>query len=238
MATKTTFGQRLREARKARDFTQRSLGMRMGVSSGLVSLWESDTIDPGKIQSDNLTEAARLLGVRLEWLRDGKEPMHPRSNAPDFSILGMSVTTDDTRAIPIVSWVIAGKGAEVIDAYPRGQGEGQIEVDAETATELSRTAFALRIEGDSMAPEFQPGDVIIIDPSVAPVPGDYVVAKLDNETLASFKKYRSRGTSPNGTPIFELVPLNEDYATIRVDESNPGRVIGVMMEHRRKRRRR
>lgn len=111
-------------------------------------------------------------------------------------------------------------------------------VDAATATELSRVAFALQIEGDSMMPEFQAGDIIIVDPEVAPMPGDYVVAKLDNEQTATFKKYRSRGTDATGFECFELVPLNDDYATVTVSASNPGRVIGTMIEHRRKRRRR
>jgi SOS-response transcriptional repressor LexA len=80
------------------------------------------------------------------------------------------------------------------------------------------------------------GDLVIIDPSVKPRPGDFVVAKLANEDEATFKKYRPRGSNPDGGEIFDLVPLNEDYHTIRVDQDRPGFVVGVMMEHRRRRR--
>lgn len=111
-----------------------------------------------------------------------------------------------------------------------------IGLDAELGSRCSRLTFGLVIEGNSMAPEFAPGDLVIIDPEIRPVPGDYVVAKLDAEERATFKKFRHRGTDANGAEQFDLVPLNEDWPTIEVRASNPGYVVGVMVEHRRKRR--
>jgi len=97
----------------------------------------------------------------------------------------------------------------------------------------SKHTFALRIVGNSMEPEFKEGDIVIIDPDVKPSPGDYVVARNDEEE-ATFKKYRPRGII-NGQEIFELVPLNEDYAAMRSDQQ-PIQIIGTMMEHTRYRR--
>ena len=85
-----------------------------------------------------------------------------------------------------------------------------------------------------MTPEFQEGDTILIDPDVTPTPGDYVVAKNDDGE-ATFKKYRSRGLNEHGEPVIELVPLNEDYPSLRSDRT-PLQVIGTMMEHRRYRK--
>jgi hypothetical protein len=39
-----------------------------------------------------------------------------------------------------------------------------------TDNEVSDFTFALRIEGDSMEPDFKAGDVIIVDPEVEPTP--------------------------------------------------------------------
>ena len=86
-----------------------------------------------------------------------------------------------------------------------------------------------------MKPEFNEGDRIIVDPNVAPHPGDFVVAKNHNEE-ATFKKYRQRGIDENGNDIFELIPLNEDYPTLRSDLV-PLKIIGTMVEHRRYRKR-
>mgnify|MGYP004716968083 FL=1 len=62
-----------------------------------------------------------------------------------------------------------------------------------------------------------------------------MVAK-NGEDEALFKKYRPRGII-NGQEVYELVPLNEDYPTLRSDSSKI-RIIGTMMEHRKYRRRR
>ncbi len=86
-----------------------------------------------------------------------------------------------------------------------------------------------------MLPDFREGDVVIIDPELAPTPGDFVVAK-NGENEATFKKFRPRGLNEHGEQVIELVPLNEDYPSIRSD-AQPFRIIGTMVEHRRYRRR-
>ena len=60
------------------------------------------------------------------------------------------------------------------------------------------------VRGTSMAPEFRDGDKIIVDPDLTPQPGDYVVAKLDGEEEATFKKLRPRGTDAAGQPVIDL----------------------------------
>jgi SOS-response transcriptional repressor LexA len=104
-----------------------------------------------------------------------------------------------------------------------------------TTQKLSRWAFGLEVEGTSMLPIFQPGDRIIVDPDLSPNPGDYVVAR-NGSNQATFKKYRPRGMDANGEMIFELVPLNDDYPTLRSDNDHLI-VIGVVTEHRKQLRR-
>lgn len=136
-----------------------------------------------------------------------------------------------SRRIPLISYVQAGHMSEAIDPYQVGDAADWLLTDLE----LSANAFALRIKGDSMLPDFREGDTVVVDPAVEPIPGDYVVAKNgDNE--ATFKKYRPRGVNERGDTVFELVPLNEDYPSMRSDIT-PIRIIGTMVEHRRYRRR-
>jgi hypothetical protein len=40
---------------------------------------------------------------------------------------------------------------------------------------LSPRAYCLTVEGDGLRPRFASGDVLVIDPDRAPVPGDFVV---------------------------------------------------------------
>jgi SOS-response transcriptional repressor LexA len=97
------------------------------------------------------------------------------------------------------------------------------------------TEIALRIKGDSMAPEFREGDVIIVDPAIVPSPGDFVVGRNGSHE-ATFKKFRPRGIDASGREVFELVPLNDDYPTMRSDTERL-LIVGTMVEHRRLRRR-
>jgi SOS-response transcriptional repressor LexA len=135
------------------------------------------------------------------------------------------------RKVPVISYVQAGMMTEVMDPFALGEGFELITTDLD----LSPGAFALVIKGESMLPEFREGDKIVIDPAVQPLPGDMVIAK-NTEEEATFKKYRPRGYNERGEMVFELIPLNEDYPVMRSDIEHL-RVIGVMVEHRKYRKR-
>lgn len=132
--------------------------------------------------------------------------------------------------VPLISYVQAGMMTEVVDPYLLGDG---FEIVL-THIPVSPRTFALRIKGESMMPEYRPGDVVIIDPEVFPQPGDMVVAK-NTEEEATFKKYRPRGTNARGDMTFELVPLNDDFPVLN-SERDHLHIIGVEIEHRKFRR--
>jgi SOS-response transcriptional repressor LexA len=136
----------------------------------------------------------------------------------------------DRRGYPVISPVQAGNWREIVDTFPRGSADEY----RMASNEYGPHTFALRIVGNSMEPEFVEGDLVFIDPDVRPRPGNFVVAK-NHEEEATFKKYRPRGIDANGVEIFELVPLNPDYAVMRSDQQ-PIKIIGTMMEHTRYRR--
>lgn len=137
-----------------------------------------------------------------------------------------------SRPVPVISAVQAGALRDMESPYEPGDGYA---IEYTDDTGLSRWTFALDIEGLSMMPEFRPGDRVIVDPEVSPNPGDFVVAR-NGSNQATFKKYRPRGIDQQGNMVFELVPLNEDYPTLRSDAENLI-VLGVLMEHRKKYRR-
>ena len=134
-----------------------------------------------------------------------------------------------SRRIPRISYVQAGRWTAVAHHEP-----GDLDDWILTDLKLSQGAFALSIRGDSMLPDFREGDTIIVDPEVMPRPGDFVVAK-NGEEDATFKKYRPRGINERGDKVFELIPLNDDYETMRSDIT-PIQIIGTMVEHRRYRK--
>lgn len=162
----------------------------------------------------------------------------PGNMAPDQRNGNVTPINDDAvRRIPVINDIQAGAAKEIVDDYAAGNGFEYLTVDAEMAAQLGPYAFGLVVTGRSMENEFFEGDRVIVDPSASIRPGDIVVAKLDQDDSATLKKYRDRGTDQDGYPVFELVPINPDYAPITVCAQNPGKIIGPVVEHRRKMRR-
>lgn len=65
-------GDRLRKARTANGLTQDELAADIGVTRGAISAVE--TGHSGSLNAENLTAAARRLGVAPAWLSEGKGP--------------------------------------------------------------------------------------------------------------------------------------------------------------------
>lgn len=174
--------------------------------------------------ASNNQKAANLLGVSAEWLATGENGqfVQDKSNISQAQI--------GTTHIPLLSYVSAGHWKGAVDAFQPNDAHEWLVTDLE----LSDSAFALEIKGDSMLPEFKPGDRVIIDPGVSPQPGDFVVGK-NGDDEATFKKFRPRGVDASGNLVFELVPLNEDYPTLQ-SSVTPITILGTMVEHRKYRR--
>jgi SOS-response transcriptional repressor LexA len=206
---------------------QSEMARYIGVSPQAVQKWVAGQAEP---RGKNLEMAAEFLGVTPAELKFGIAPdaVIAHSAAFDENVKPALV---GTRRIPVISSVQAGALRDMETPYPPGAGYAYEYTDQD----LSEWAFALDVEGASMLPEFRPGDRIIVDPEVAPNPGDFVIARNGSEQ-ATFKKYRPRGIDAAGHMIFELVPLNDDYPTLRSDTERLT-VIGVVTEHRKKLRR-
>jgi len=87
-------------------------------------------------------------------------------------------------------------------------------------------AFALMVLGDSMAPEFVDGDIIIIEPEGLASDGSYVLAQLDGEWI--FRQLRRRGDNWQLQALNPAYPAQEiaDLAPVKgvvIQKSKPGR---------------
>lgn len=115
---------------------------------------------------------------------------------------------DKLKAIPII---------------PASQAN-QVHVEITSCAEAE--PFALRVIGDSMAPEFLDGHIIVVDPAMPTVHGAYVVIDYRGETtfrqfiLEQGKKY--------------LKALNEAYPTVEMVENYTVRGVVVQRASRRR----
>ncbi len=210
-----TIGLWVKTARNKWGGSQEALALELGLTKGNVSAWENGRHKP---KLEQILAIGKITG----------HPLPPEARSLNMNVQPAAV---GGRRIPLIDYVQAGAWTCPADPYAVGDGFEWLLTDLA----LADCAFALEIKGDSMQPEFKPGDRVIIDPEVLPQPGDYVVAK-NGDDEATFKKYRPRGSNERGDVVFELVPLNEDYPSMRSD-IQPIQIVGTMVEHRKYRKR-
>ncbi len=73
-------------------------------------------------------------------------------------------------------------------------------------------AFACKLHGDSMEPEFNEGDVLIFSPAAEVANGDYVCARIDDHS--AFRQLFAEGD------IIRLVAVNRRYPELRVGRAD------------------
>ena len=113
-----------------------------------------------------------------------------------------------TTSVPLVSSVQAG--------CPTDQGDLDYDDFVDVYGEFGSDCFALKVTGDSMTPLIDEGDIVVVDPSRSPRPGDYIVARSELEHLneTTVKRYHPVGFDDEGREIFEARPLNDLYPVL------------------------
>lgn len=169
--------------------------------------------------------AARNLERKIGLSEHALDEPDLTSNAFDNNVLPANFPL---RRIPLLDFVQAGLWREVVYDGLNPKGYSYTSYEGKRPEEV----FSLHVEGLSMAPEFGEGDEIVVDPSIAPSPGDFVVAQNGNYET-TFKKYRVTGYDEFGREIFELIPLNPDFPVLR-SEIQPIGILGVVVAHTKK----
>jgi phage repressor protein C with HTH and peptisase S24 domain len=106
--------------------------------------------------------------------------------------------------IPLIGMTQAGAGRLFTDEGMPTSGPGWEEIEFPDLGD--DRAFALEVQGDSMAPLYRDGDLLIVSPTASVRKGDRVVVRLSaGEVLAKELKRRTART-------IELASLNPDHA--------------------------
>lgn len=149
----------------------------------------------------------------------------PVKNADQGHILTEAKMPMLGQLAPVVSFTRAGtRGFSYQDLATQ--------IDERVPTDCKDpNCFALRVEGDSMAPNFQPGDLIVVAPNSEPRNGNVVVAKLREEESVLFKLYHQVGADAGAV---RLTSFNPAYPPLEFPKKK-FRFIYPMYEMRRRR---
>jgi transcriptional regulator with XRE-family HTH domain len=156
-----------------------------------------------------------------QWEKDRTEPDH----ATLIAFARLTGVNAHWLLTGISANQVAGDGGEFGTAVRGGRVVPKISLlEAITLAPSYKTAEYVHTHFDCSDKAF------VIDPEIEPQPGDMVLARIDGAPV--FGKYtRARGG------IVEIHALNEDWEPRRVDGDNADRIIGVMTEHAKPRRR-
>ena len=153
------------------------IASKIGSAPSVFSVIRSDKHPHKNMGSGMARRIEVALGLHEGWMDQRHDVIQEHSYDHNAEILS------NIKKVPIISMVAAGDWTEAYDPYAVGMGDGYEECD-----KCSDNAFAVRVSGESMAPRFKSGDVLICDPNVIPENKDLVIAKLTDTNEATFKQ--------------------------------------------------
>jgi HTH-type transcriptional regulator, cell division transcriptional repressor len=217
MSASDTLGSRLRIARKAAQLTLADIARHFEHSEAAIQQWERDKTVPSP---EKIIRYTQLTGSDLLWVMTGTG-----QGENEALKRAAEVSERRSRTIPQVSLQQAASGA----------AKGKVASNQTTIAHFacSAASFCITIPDNSNAPRFEPGDCVVIDPEVLPIPGDMVLGLVGPDQLPAFRKYRLEAGVPG--KIIVLDPLNTDWSR-ETDPPSKIKLLGVMTEHTKPRR--
>ena len=196
----------LKSARKAAGMTQAEVAKIVGITQNGYSYWENGK---AKIDNESLAKLSRIFGVSIDYLI-----------GVDDSLDGKAIR------MPVLGSVPAGVPLEAIEDIVDWE-----DIPKSIATG-GREYFALQVKGDSMWPDYLPGDTVIVRKQPTCQSGEDCVVYV-NGYEATLKQVRL-----NDDHSLTIVPRNQSYPPRTYSpeeiESLPVSIAGVVVELRRK----
>jgi SOS-response transcriptional repressor LexA len=213
---KKEIGKRILEARKAKGLTLKALGELAGnLKQTRLTNWEQGTRAPGPEEIKQLAQALDVSPAFLMCLSDDVQVKKTKSPSHLIPLLDHHQACDTELHIKAIR--------------KQGTANDVIFISVSAALlELSDEAFAIKMKDESMTPEIRLNDVLVIDPSVAPKPGDFVVVKVVDKSEIIVCQYKKLSYT---SPEFELVTLNDNWPNIKVTDNLEMEIIGVVFQN-------
>jgi len=194
--------ERIKIRRKKLGLTQAELAEIADCSQQTIQKLESGLINNPR----NIEALAAALQTTPEYLRFGVGEL---DNA--------TVVASAGNYLPLISMVQAGVWTEIQELPP---------LDVELypcPIKCSQHSFIVKVEGESMLPRFEEGDLIYVDPEAQVENGSYVVARLDDENQATFKQLIIDGNKKY------LKALNPDWPNKFVEINGNCTIVGKVV---------
>ncbi|WP_456033831.1 XRE family transcriptional regulator [Roseburia inulinivorans] len=241
-----SFGTRLKARREQLGITQPQLAEMLGVSKGAIGNYETDANSPKatilfkvfdvlKCDANYLFQDEMGNNYPMKVSYDEYESIKKYRNLDDHGKELVNYTLDkETERIE--KYGKLGEVSRPVTAFPMrlisyyfknaSAGTGQLMIDnlpdkdieIPDKPEYRNVSYAIGVNGSSMEPAFQDGDILLVEATQEIEVGDIGIFQINNECFV--KKLGEK----------ELISLNKDYKNIPLDETAAtlGKVIGKL----------
>lgn len=216
MTIKEEIGRRIFDARKAKGLTRQALAnLTDDLKPSRINNWERGMRTPGP---EEIKQLSKVLEVSPAFLMCLTNQTENKSQDID-QLLPLLDVVQACDPISILQ-AIKNKEIEKITLIPLGHKIGM---------QYGQNAFALKMPDDSMAPELRRDDILIVDPSKPAQPGNFVVAKVEDNTEIIVRRYKQLSASKNSQQ-FELLAINTHWANVESDTRSEliGTICGLL----------
>ncbi|WP_180122998.1 LexA family transcriptional regulator [Acinetobacter sp. YH12086] len=212
-----SFHVRLQQKLNEKGLKPADLARAAGVSNVAAGKWFHGESEP---KAAKLKLIADYLGVTDDWLLAGRGSSEKLDNNVDLS----NKIQIEGRPVPVISWVAAGSFTP-IETVLR---DAEIDEYLPPIKECGKNGYGLVVVGNSMKPDFKPGDRIYVNPDIQTFDlqtDDLVIIACSGETEATFKKLIIEGGDKYLQPLNpnwpeQIIKLTEDCRLV-------GKVVGL-----------
>ena len=233
-------GRRIREARQHAGLSQDHLAARIGCSKAQLSLMETgrrtvsadragaieralDVHDHSLVDAVHWAETPPEVRHRLratqsrqqtivDQLRmalDNGTPLDSLRMLIERAAPNLDEALPSLRQIPVINNIAAGALAEFTDLdYPAAVADEYVACP----DVADPNAFAARVVGDSMSPDYREGEIVVFSPAAPVTDGTDCFIRLERDAETTFKRVRFED---DGDTI-ALIPINPNYQPRRV----------------------
>lgn len=191
-------GKLIKSERLRREWSQAELGKRVGISQVAIKKIEAG----GTTKSKHLPRIAQELGIPLhrldpslspEGVNHSRKAMSAPQNPQLHTIPGEQLM--GRHDLPVFSIVQGGRGALVLSSEPY-----QSIARPQNLLGL-KDAYGVLVKGNSMAREYNEGDIAYVDPHRHPKEGDPCIfqSHKDDGTVEAILKYLARSSDASDT---------------------------------------
>ncbi|KHF78452.1 Phage repressor [Acinetobacter sp. neg1] len=198
----------------------------------------ANKINKGQSQTSQFAGTTPIKGIGNKVAREIEEafgkphgwldiPHEDRDNINSFDSNIANQFPISGRLIPVISWIQAGTWTTA-ESIPTGT---LFEEWLPPNPKCGKNGYGLEVVGESMLPDFRPGDKIYVNPDFQAndlKTGDLVIVACEGETEATFKKLI---VESNGMYLEPLNPKwHEKIIGLREGCKLVGKVVGLYRE--------